>query len=175
MTTRLSQVLILCTGNSARSILSEGILRQDGKGKVIAHSAGSVPKGAVNPYALKTLQRFGYAIDGLRSKSWDEFTGAEAAKLDFVITVCDDAAGETCPVWMGRPLTAHWGLEDPNHVISSEAEIEAAFEETFHLIKARMDAFLSLDLDSPDRESLKKAFKAIGGLNGATPMAQAQS
>jgi len=127
MTDRVYNVLFLCTGNTARSILAESILRKEGVGRFKSFSAGSHPKGAVNPFALKTLDARDYPLDGLRSKSWDEFATPDAPKMDFVFTVCDNAAGEACPHWPGQPLTAHWGIEDPASVKGSDIEKERAF------------------------------------------------
>lgn len=127
MTDRLYNVLFLCTGNSARSILAEGILRKEGAGRFNAFSAGSRPKGAVNPFALKVLEALEYPSEGFRSKAWDEFAVPGAPEMDFVFTVCDDAAGEACPVWPGQPMTAHWGIEDPSNVEGTDIEKERAF------------------------------------------------
>lgn len=127
MSDKVFNVLFLCTGNTARSILAEGILRSEGIGRFRAYSAGSQPKGAVNPFAVETLEAFGYAADGLSSKSWSDFAGRDAPQMDFIITVCDNAAGETCPVWPGHPATAHWGIEDPAAVEGSDVEKRKAF------------------------------------------------
>ncbi len=155
-------VLFLCTGNSARSILAEAILNRIGEGKFKAFSAGSAPKGAVNPHALALLQRLGYSTAGLRSKSWSEFAETGAPALDFVFTVCDDAANEVCPVWPGQPMTAHWGVPDPAAVMGSEAEIAAAFRDAFHLLERRIELFAVLPVKSLDRMSLKRRLDDIG-------------
>jgi arsenate reductase (thioredoxin) len=144
MTDRIFNVLFLCTGNSARSILAESILRHDGAGRFQAFSAGSQPKGEVNPLALRTLERVGYPTAGLRSKSWDEFELPAAPKMDFVFTVCDSAAGETCPIWPGQPMRAHWGIEDPSHVEGTAIEKLAAFATAFRYLKNRIVAFAAL-------------------------------
>src|SRR5688572_10973289 len=135
-------VLFLCTGNSARSILAEAILRKDGAGRFSAYSAGSHPKGTVHPLAVKVLGRLGYPAEGYRSKSWDEFTRPDAPVMDFLFTVCDCAAGETCPVWPGHPATAHWGIEDPAAVAGTEIEKERAFVQAAKYLKARISLFL---------------------------------
>ncbi len=158
-------VLFLCTGNSARSILAEAYLAERGAGRFHAYSAGSDPKAAVHPVALDTLSRVGFPVDGLRSKSWGEFAGADAPKLDFVFTVCDNAAGETCPVWPGQPLTAHWGIPDPAAVEGSPAEIRAAFSEALRLMRNRIELFLALPLASIDRMSLQSRLNDIGTRN----------
>ena len=131
MADRPYNVLFLCTGNTARSILAEGILRKDGAGRFNAYSAGSQPKGTVNPFALKVLGSFGYPTDGYRSKSWDEFAKPDAPVMDFIFTVCDSAAGEACPVWPGHPASAHWGIEDPAAVEGTDIEKERAFVQAF--------------------------------------------
>jgi arsenate reductase (thioredoxin) len=151
MTERTYNVLFLCTGNSARSILAEGILRKDGEGRFTAYSAGSQPKGTVNPLALKVLGDHGYPTDGYRSKSWDEFAAPGAPVMDFVLTVCDSAAGEVCPVWPGHPSIAHWGIEDPAAVEGSDADKEQAFVRAFQFLKSRIGTFLHLPLASLDR------------------------
>ena len=161
-------VLFLCTGNTARSILAEAILRKDGEGRFRAFSAGSQPKGRVNPFALKVLASFGYPTDGLRSKSWSEFDGAHAPVMNFVFTVCDNAAGEACPFWPGQPMTAHWGIEDPAAVEGTDLETEAAFVAAFRYLKNRIDAFASLPLDSIDQLSLGTRLREIGRLDGST-------
>jgi arsenate reductase (thioredoxin) len=161
-------VLFLCTGNTARSILAEAILNKDGRGRFRGYSAGSQPKGTINPVALHLLQRLEYPIEGLRSKSWQEFAKPGAPVMDFVFTVCDNAAGETCPVWPGRPMTAHWGIEDPAAVEGSDAEKEAAFIEAHRLLKNRIDAFINLPLKSIDALILGPKLRAIGGMAGAT-------
>lgn len=162
MPDRLYHVLFLCTGNTARSILAESILNKDGAGKFIAYSAGSQPKGVVNPYALRTLDRFGYPTNGAASKSWDIFAGPNAPEMDFVFTVCDNAAGEACPFWPGHPMTAHWGIEDPAAVEGSESEKERAFLKAFEAMKTRIAKFLVLPIGSIDPTKLKERLRAIG-------------
>ena len=161
-------VLFLCTGNSARSILAESILRKDGSGRFRAFSAGSQPKGAVNPFALKVLRKLDYPADDLRSKSWEEFAVADAPVMDFVFTVCDNAAGETCPIWPGQPMSAHWGIEDPAEIAGSDMEKEAAFVTAFRYLKNRIAAFTSLPLKSIDKLSLGTKLRDIGRSEGAT-------
>jgi arsenate reductase len=168
MPERAFNVLFLCTGNSARSILAESILRKDGAGRFRAFSAGSQPKGEVNPLALKTLEAFDYPVDNMRSKSWDEFAVPGAPSMDFVFTVCDDAAGETCPVWPGQPITAHWGIEDPAAVNGSTVEKERAFSDAFRFVKNRISAFVALPLASLDRLSLTNRLRQIGQQEGST-------
>lgn len=155
-------VLFICTGNSARSILAEAILNREGQGRFRAFSAGSHPKGAVHGYALDLLRRMNHPIAALRSKSWDEFAAPGAPKLDFAFTVCDNAAGELCPVWPGQPMTAHWGLPDPAAVAGSEAAKRAAFAEAFRMLSNRISIFVSLPLASLDRLSLQKRLDDIG-------------
>jgi arsenate reductase len=161
-------VLFLCTGNSARSILAESILRKEGEGRFIAFSAGSRPKGKVNPLALKVLKAFDYPTDDMRSKSWDELAVPDAPQMDFVFTVCDDAAGEACPVWPGQPMTAHWGIEDPAAVTGTEVQKERAFNEAFRFLKNRIAAFIALPMGSLDSLSLGNRLKEIGRMDGAT-------
>jgi protein-tyrosine-phosphatase len=155
-------VLFLCTGNSARSILAEALLNRMGKGKFVAYSAGSQPKGAVHPAALALLRRLGFETTGLRSKGWDEFAKPGAPQLDFVFTVCDNAANEVCPVWPGQPMTAHWGAPDPAAVSGSEAEVAHAFRDTLGLLQRRIELFASLPVKSLDRMSLKTRLDEIG-------------
>ena len=166
MSDRIFNVLFLCTGNTARSVLAEGILRKDGAGRFRAFSAGSQPKGVVNPFALKTLAAHDYPADGYRSKSWDEFAGPDAPKMDFVFTVCDSAAGEACPFWPGNPVTAHWGIEDPAAVEGADWEKEAAFEKAFHYMHNRISAFIALPLSGLDAMSLQSRLKDIGNMEG---------
>lgn len=161
-------VLFLCTGNSARSILAESILQKDGAGRFRSFSAGSQPKGEVNPFALKTLRSLGYPADGFRSKSWLEFAQAGAPQMDFVFTVCDSAAGEACPIWPGRPMTAHWGIEDPAAVEGSDLAKEAAFVEAFRFMKNRVAAFTSLPLSSINAMALGTRLREIGRMDGST-------
>ena len=149
-------VLFLCTGNSARSILAEAILNKVGAGRFQAYSAGSQPRGAVNPYALELLKRLDYNISQFRSKPWDEFASADSPKLDFVITVCDNAAGEVCPIWPGQPMTAHWGMPDPAAVEGSPAEIAVAFADTYRMLNNRLSTFANLKISGLDRMSLQK-------------------
>ena len=155
-------VLFLCTGNSARSILAEAILNRIGRGKFVAYSAGSQPKGAVHPQAIRLLQRLGFATEALRAKSWDEFAVAGAPPLDFVFTVCDNAADEVCPVWPGQPMTAHWGIPDPAAARETQAEIVGAFRDAFLLLQRRIELFASLPVRTLDRMSLKKRLDEIG-------------
>ncbi|HET7887182.1 MAG TPA: arsenate reductase ArsC [Bradyrhizobium sp.] len=168
MSERIYNVLFLCTGNSARSVLAESILRKDGQGRFRSFSAGSQPKGAINPFAIRVLQKFDYPTDDLRSKSWIEFAAADAPPMDFVFTVCDNAAGETCPVWPGQPMSAHWGIEDPAEVAGTDLEKEAAFVTAFRYLKNRIGAFASLPLASIDRLSLGAKLREIGRGPGAT-------
>lgn len=168
MSERVYNVLFLCTGNTARSILAEGILRKDGAGRFNAFSAGSQPKGVVNPFALKVLAAMGYPTDGFRSKPWDEFATPDAPVMDFVFTVCDSAAGEACPVWPGQPMTARWGIEDPALVEGSDIEKERAFSTAARFLKNRIGAFLSLPMASIDRMALEHHLKAIGRMDGTT-------
>lgn len=167
MSARIYNVLFLCTGNSARSILAEAILGRLGTGRFRAFSAGSFPKGEVHPAALRLLDQLDYDTSGFRSKSWDEFSGAEAPQLDFIFTVCGNAAGETCPVWPGKPMTAHWGLPDPAAVEGSEAEIAAAFADTYRMLTNRIELFLALPLDAIDAMSLQNHLRDIGNTAGA--------
>jgi arsenate reductase (thioredoxin) len=168
MTDRVFNVLFLCTGNTARSILAEKILARDGGGRFRAFSAGSHPKGVVNPFALKVLTDAGYQTDGARSKSWDEFAGADAPKMDFVFTVCDNAAGEECPFWPGQPMTAHWGIEDPAAVEGSDIEKERAFVTAFRYLKNRISAFAAIPVERLDRLTLAARLNEIGLMEGAT-------
>jgi arsenate reductase (thioredoxin) len=165
-------VLFLCTGNSARSILAEAILNKKGQGRFRAFSAGSQAKGEVNPYALALLRNEGYDVSSLRSKSWAEFAQAGAPKLDFIFTVCDSAAGESCPLWRGKPVTAHWGISDPAAVKSSEVEIAFAFKEAYRKLKLRIDLFMALSLSTLDSFSLTARLKEIGRAEGATLLAK---
>lgn len=168
MTDKTFNVLFLCTGNSARSILAESVLRKIGAGKFNAYSAGSQPKGNVNPMALDVLVGHKFPTEGLRSKSWDEFAGAEAPQLDFIFTVCDNAAGESCPVWPGKPMTAHWGIEDPAAVEGTDAEKRIAFTTALRYMKLRIAAFAALPLKSLERISLTAKLQEIGQLEGST-------
>ncbi len=161
-------VLFLCTGNSARSILAESILNAEGKGRFKAYSAGSQPKGEVNPHALKELEALGYPSTGFRSKSWDEFAEPGAPHMDVIITVCDNAAGEACPVWLGHPATAHWGIEDPAAVEGSEIERARAFAQAARVLKNRIMSFISLPLASIDRLALESHLRQIGAMEGAS-------
>jgi protein-tyrosine-phosphatase len=153
-------VLFLCTGNSARSILAEAILNKEGGGRLRAFSAGSFPKGKVHPEAMKLLGELGYPTDGFRSKSWDEFAADGAPPLDFIFTVCDDAAGETCPIWPGHPMTAHWGVPDP--AAAPTEQQPRAFRDAYHALQRRIGLFLSLPLGSIDQLSLQSRLRDIG-------------
>ncbi len=168
MTERVFNVLFLCTGNSARSILAESILTKDGGDRFRAFSAGSQPKGAVNPFALKVLRAYDYPADGFRSKSWEEFARPDAPVMDFVFTVCDNAAGEACPVWPGQPMTAHWGIEDPAAVDGADIQKEAAFVTAFRYLKTRISAFTALPIESLDRAALGTELREIGRSEGST-------
>ena len=168
MPDRTYNVLFLCTGNSARSILAEAILNGQGDGRFRAFSAGSKAKGQVHPLALKVIEAMGYETAGLRSKNWDEFAAPGAPQMDFVFTVCDDAAGEACPVWPGQPITAHWGIEDPSYATGNEFQREAAFVQAAKYMKNRISAFTSLPLESIDRMALGTKLKQIGLSEGST-------
>jgi arsenate reductase len=168
---RVYNVLFLCTGNSARSVLGEAIMNALPGGKFRAYSAGSQPKGQVNPLTLHTLKEMGLPTEGYRSKSWDEFATPDAPKLDFVFTVCDDAAGETCPYWPGQPMTAHWGVADPAAVEGSDLEKVNAFRDAANYLRRRIEVFNALPLATIDRMSLQSKLKDIGKLQGATDKA----
>lgn len=155
-------VLFLCTGNSARSILAEAYLNSAGRGRFKAYSAGSHPNGKVNPFALELLNKHRLEVSGLRSKSWDEFAKPGAPKLDFIFTVCDNAAGEVCPIWPGRPVTAHWGVEDPAAVLGSDDEKRKAFLNAFMRLSSRINLLLALPFDKLSPQSLKKQLDQIG-------------
>jgi protein-tyrosine-phosphatase len=162
-------VLFLCTGNSARSIMAESILRKDGAGgRFRAFSAGSMPKGTVNPFALKVLQSYGYPVDGLTSKSWDVFAQTDAPRMDFVLTVCDNAAGEACPLWPGQPITAHWGIEDPAEVAGSVIDKERAFVTAFRYLRNRISLLVNLPVASLHRLALESRLREIGRIEGGT-------
>ncbi|MGK2871739.1 MAG: arsenate reductase ArsC [Alphaproteobacteria bacterium] len=156
------RVLFLCTGNSARSVMAEAALNFYGKGRFIACSAGSHPAGAINPYTLDTLKMAAMPTAGLRSKSWDEFAAPGMPALDFVFTVCDNAAGEVCPVWPGQPMSAHWGFSDPAAFRGSETETRAFFQEIFRQIRTRIELFVSLPMASLDRMSLQRRLDEMG-------------
>ena len=160
-------VLFLCTGNSARSILAETILNREGRGNFRAFSAGSQPKGQVHPYALDLLRKMNFDVTALRSKSWNEFAGPGATPLDFVFTVCDNAAGETCPFWPGQPMTAHWGVPDPAAATGSEAEVRLTFADTFRRLSNRISLFVSLPLKSLDKLTLQRQLHSIGLSKGS--------
>ena len=168
MAERTYNVLFLCTGNSARSILAESILNRAGEGRFRAWSAGSMPAGKVNPHALTLLERLGYPLQGLRSKSWDEFAGDGAPQFDFIVTVCDNAAGEACPIWPGKPMRAHWGVPDPAAATGSDAEIALAFADAYRMLKNRIELFVSLPIAKLDELSLKRRVDEIGQTDDAT-------
>lgn len=161
MSEKQYNVLVLCTGNSARSILGEVLFNTLGKGKFKAYSAGSKPAGKVNPGAIELLQQQGHSIEGLRSKSWDEFAAPGAPEFDFIFTVCDNAAGETCPIWPGKPATAHWGIPDPAHVEGDEAR-RAAFKTAYSQLSRRIQLFMNLPIEKLDKLSLKEMLAEIG-------------
>ncbi len=162
MSDKRYNVLFICTGNSARSILSEGLMNQLGDGRFAAYSAGSHPKGEVNPFALRELARWHLPTDGYRSKSWDEFAAPGAPTLDFVFTVCDKAAGEICPVWPGQPISAHWGVPDPADVEGSDEKKQQAMHDVALTLKRRIDLLLSLPLAKLDNVALQKSVREIG-------------
>jgi arsenate reductase (thioredoxin) len=168
-------VLFLCTGNSARSIMAEAILNKLGAGKFRAYSAGSQPKGRVNPRTIELLQSLGYDTSGFRSKGWKQFAKPGAPSLDFVFTVCDNAAGETCPVWPGQPMTAHWGVPDPAEAEGSTAEIALAFKDAYRMLHQRIGIFTALPIRSLDQLSLQQRLKEIGRMDGATAKAKEPS
>jgi protein-tyrosine-phosphatase len=168
-------VLFLCTGNSARSIMAEAILNKLGAGKFHAYSAGSQPKGRVNPHTIQLLQSLGYDTSSYRSKSWNEFAKPGAPALDFAFTVCDNAAGEICPVWPGQPMTAHWGVPDPAEAKGSPAEIALAFKDAYRMLFQRIGVFTALPIRSLDQLSLQQRLKEIGLMEGATAKAKEPS
>ena len=168
-------VLFLCTGNSARSILAESILNREGKGRFRGFSAGSTPTGEVNPLALNLLRKLNYDVSVLRSKSWDEFALAGAPKLDFVFTVCGNAAGEVCPIWPGGPMTAHWGQPDPAVVTGSEAERALAFDDTYRMLNQRISIFVNLPVQSLSRLSLQEHLDQIGRTGAGASKEPAQA
>ncbi|MGE5723338.1 MAG: arsenate reductase ArsC [Sphingomonadales bacterium] len=170
MSNRVYNVLFLCTGNSARSIMAESILTLEGGGRFRAFSAGSRPKGAAHPMALEVLSSLGFPTAGLRSKNWDEYAAAGAPPIDFVVTVCDNAAGEVCPIWPGKPVTAHWGIEDPA-AVEGEAQREA-FETALRLLARRIELFLSLPLETIDAMALQNRLREIGAEAGASEAAR---
>lgn len=168
MSDRIYNVLFLCTGNTARSILAEGILDGEGQGRFRAYSAGNKPDGKVNPWALKTLKALGYAHEGYTSKSWDVFAETSALQMDFIFTLCDNAAGEACPMWLGHPATAHWGIHDPASVDGSDLDKGRAFAQAARFLKNRITAFLSLPLESIDKLALETQLRNIGRMEGST-------
>ena len=159
-------VLFLCTGNSARSILAEALLNKAGRGIFKAYSAGSQPKGEVHPLALERLRKSNLPVEGFRSKSWSEFSAADAPKLDFIFTVCDNAANEVCPIWPGQPMTAHWGIPDPAAVEGTEKVKQKAFLKAFLQLQTRINLFMSLPVESLDRLSLQQKLRDIGQVAG---------
>lgn len=171
MTEHCYNVLFLCTGNSARSIIAEAILNKAGQGRFRSYSAGSQPKRQINPHTVELLQGLGYETAGLHSKSWAEFSRPGAPVFDFVFTVCDNAASEACPVWPGQPMTAHWGVPDPAEVKGSPAEIGLAFKDAYRMLNQRIAIFVALPIQSLDHISLKNRLKDIGRMEGATTKA----
>lgn len=168
MPDRVYNVLFLCTGNTARSIIAEAVLNQEGMGRFRAFSAGSQPKGRVNPLAIKVLKEAGYPAEGLSSKSWDVFAEADSPVMDFVFTVCDSAAGEACPFWPGHPVTAHWGIEDPAAVEGTDIQKETAFVTALRYLRNRITTFVSLPISSLDAASLRTRLDAIGSQEGTS-------
>jgi protein-tyrosine-phosphatase len=164
-------VLFLCTGNSARSVIAEVILNKIGAGRFRAYSAGSQPKGSINPHTLALLRELGHGTSALRSKSWSEFAEPGAPNLDFVFTVCDSAAAETCPVWPGQPMTAHWGVPDPAQAHGTPGEVMLAFRDAYRMLHQRISVFASLPIRSLDQLSLRNKLREIGRLEGATAKA----
>jgi protein-tyrosine-phosphatase len=171
MDDRPFNTLFLCTGNSARSIIAEAILNKLGAGRFRAFSAGSQPKGQVNPHTIQLLDGLDYDTGGFRSKSWSEFAKPGGPSLDFVFTVCDNAAGETCPVWPGQPMTAHWGVSDPAEATGTTAEVALAFKDAYRMLHQRIAVFTSLPIRSLDQLSLQAKLKEIGRMQGATAKA----
>ena len=171
---RLYNVLFLCTGNSARSIIAEAILNRVGQGRFRAYSAGSQPKGQINPRTIALLQNLSHDASGFRSKSWTEFAKPGDPALDFVFTVCDNAAGEACPIWPGQPMTAHWGIPDPAEATGTEAEIALAFKDAYRMLNQRIGIFVALPIASLDRLTLQSRLREIGRSTGATAKAEAQ-
>jgi protein-tyrosine-phosphatase len=172
MAERPYNVLFLCTGNSARSVMAEAILNRLGAGRFRAFSAGSQPKGRINPHTIALLQSLNYDTSKLRSKSWSEFAEPGAPALDFVFTVCDNAAGESCPVWPGQPMTAHWGVPDPAEAAGSPAEIALAFKDAYRMLNQRIGIFVALPMRSLDRLTLQRKLREIGRSEGATTKAK---
>ncbi len=172
MAERPYNVLFLCTGNSARSVMAEAILNRLGAGRFRAFSAGSQPKGRINPHTIALLQSLNYDTSTLRSKSWSEFAAPGAPALDFVFTVCDNAAGEACPVWPGQPMTAHWGIPDPAEATGSPAEIALAFKDAYRMLNQRIGIFVALPLRALDRLTLQRKLREIGQSEGATTKAK---
>ncbi len=168
MSNKQFNILFLCTGNSARSIMAEALVTTMGHGQFKGYSAGSNPNGVVNPYAIEQVKKTGYPTDNLRSKSWDEFAAPDAPHMDFIITVCDNAAGEVCPIWPGHPSSAHWGFQDPAAVEGTDEDKRAAFESVFKQILARMNTFVSLPLHMLEKHAIHQEIKKIG----ATPVAE---
>ncbi len=168
-------VLFLCTGNSARSIMAEAVLQREGMGKFNAFSAGSTPRGEVHPFARELLQNLNYKTANFRSKSWDEFAKPDAPVMDFVFTVCDDAANEVCPIWPGQPMTAHWGQPDPAAVEGTDVEKRVAFNEAYRMLKNRISIFVNLPLASLDRLSLQRRLKEIGERREASASARSMA
>ena len=164
MAEKIFNVLFLCTANSARSIMAEALVTAMGQGRFKGFSAGSKPGGKVNPLAIEQVRKTGYPIDNLRSKSWDEFAAPDAPHMDFIITVCDNAAGEQCPYWPGHPATAHWGFEDPAAIEGADEERRAAFEKVFKQIMARMHAFVSLPLPVLEKHAIQQEIRKIGDM-----------
>ncbi len=171
MADRPFNALFLCTGNSARSIMAEAILNKIGAGKFCAYSAGSQPKGKIHPEAFRLLKSLGYDPFDFRSKSWAEFAGPEAPKIDFVFTVCDNAAAEACPVWPGQPMTAHWGIPDPAEATGTQAEIALAFKEAYRLLNQRISIFTALPLHSLNKLAMREELDQIGQMDGSTARA----
>lgn len=170
MSDKIYNVLFLCTGNSARSILGEVLMNHDGAGRFRAYSAGSHPKGSVHPMAIEVLSGLGFDTHGLASKSWDVFSGPGAPVFDFIFTVCDNAAGETCPIWPGHPMTAHWGIEDPA-AVEGEGQ-RAAFFDALRYLRRRIELFLALPIESLDAMAMARKLKDIGGSEGASSTAE---
>jgi arsenate reductase len=159
---KVYNVLVLCTGNSARSIMAEALINTMGQGRFRAYSAGSHPTGKVNPFAIEKIASTGYAVANLRSKSWDEFAAPDAPHMDFILTVCDNAAGEVCPLWLGHPISAHWGFEDPASVEGTDEVKRAAFNRVFEQITRRVQLFVNLPLNQLDSAAIKREMQAIG-------------